>query len=181
MRRKSTGPQENQTDHATVDIQAVPSILRAALPLFFLGGLLFFSGFATVGSLVIGGIESRFYASAEAATGTVTRIERKAEREQITKSNGSTQERVTYSDVLTIAFEAASGDNLTAKRSNGARTLFSVGDEVAIWYDPDHPTNIRLDLEKANNAMPIIFRISATIFAVTLLAAYAFHRRRARR
>ena len=130
MKPKSTAFQDNQTDHAAVDIEAVPVILRTALPLFFFGGLLFFSGFATLGSLIIGGIESRFYASAIEATGTVTRVERRETREQVTTSNGDSQLRVTYSDVLTVKFETSEGAETTAKRTDGAQTLFSEGDEV---------------------------------------------------
>lgn len=94
-------------------------------------------------------------------------MEEKSYTESHVSNDGREQKSVTYYKVISVSFQDLNGNTVTAKESDGEKTLFSVGEQVEIFYDPESPTQIKFSKDQENsNILFLISGVSGTIFLI---------------
>ncbi len=156
-------------------LEKSPGMLVKGCLVIFVMGLLFFSGFASIGLFFLSQLEKEFYRTALKTTAVVTGTE---ERRQVDRTGSGTESyTVRYVSIIDLSFENLSGETINTRTSDGENSLLITGDEVQIFYDPENPKDVRFAKNKnAPRSMQLLLHIFLGVFVALSLVAFLLTR-----
>lgn len=138
---------------------------------FFLMGVLFFSGSLGFGILIISQINKGFADRAVESTAEVVHI---FEKKRIIPSNEAGQaDRIVYDAVLDLRYETANGNIHDGRINAGSESLYRTGDDVTILYDPQDPERLILAQDAFDSTL--LERIAYAALAVFIMALFLLY------